>query len=308
MRGLLLYFSALLFAFTTCATGEIKKEQAGSTDFNSYWYNGEAELSSYSIEQARYGELHKGDAVLIFVTEDFWRKKQVKKESDQLNKEDESTSVLKLNYLKKFKTGIYDYSLMSSVFQPVDISEKMTPLKISGSVQDWCGQVFYQFNAKKNNLEYQSRSYFEKEGDENKTLDAAFLEDQIWNIIRIDPSKLPIGKTMMIPSGFYCRLMHKDVKAYEANTSIIPNHPEAGFSTYMISFPELERTVEFNFDSSFPYLIESWSEKYKSGWGSKRNELTTTAKRVNTIRSAYWEKNSNEHLPLRKELFNQLSP
>ena len=35
-------------------------------EFNAYWYAGKAEITSYSLQQARYGELRDGHAVLIF--------------------------------------------------------------------------------------------------------------------------------------------------------------------------------------------------------------------------------------------------
>jgi hypothetical protein len=35
------------------------------TDFEKYWFNGEAELSSFQLTQARYGELREGKAVMI---------------------------------------------------------------------------------------------------------------------------------------------------------------------------------------------------------------------------------------------------
>lgn len=273
-------------------------------DFNKYWYSGVAELSSYQLKQARYGEIHEGKAVMIFVTEDFWQNKQVKNEGGEPESKDNSISILKLNFLKKFTTGLYDYSLMNSVFQPVDLNEFPNALKISGSVQDWCGHVYYQFNLKKNQYHVESRSYFEKEGDVDLTIPVTYLEDQIWNLIRLNPAKLPVGNINIIPSGFYARLMHKEIKGYSANTSVINNAPENGFKTYMISYPELNRDIEIVFSSTFPYIIESWSEKYTSGWGSKARVLTSSAKRIRTIQSPYWEKNSVLDANLREELFD----
>ena len=49
-----------------------------SKDFYDYWYGGKAEISSYKLEQARYGEMREGSAVLVFVTEDFLPDEQVK--------------------------------------------------------------------------------------------------------------------------------------------------------------------------------------------------------------------------------------
>ena len=88
-------------------------------NFNSYWYQGKAELTSYNLEQARYGEMREGQAVLIFVTEDFSKSKQVKLDNPGAAGDD-AEKVLKLNMTKKFDTGLYPYSMMSSVFTPVN--------------------------------------------------------------------------------------------------------------------------------------------------------------------------------------------
>ena len=47
------------------------KEKQLSQEFKGYWYAGKAEVSSYKLEQARYGEIREGNAVLVYVTEDF---------------------------------------------------------------------------------------------------------------------------------------------------------------------------------------------------------------------------------------------
>ncbi|MEX0361456.1 MAG: septum formation inhibitor Maf, partial [Allomuricauda sp.] len=54
-----------------------KPKKKLSEDFKSYWYAGNAEITSYKLEQARYGELRDGTAVLIYVTEPFLPEKQV---------------------------------------------------------------------------------------------------------------------------------------------------------------------------------------------------------------------------------------
>ena len=67
--------------------------------FNSYWYSGKAEMNSYDLEQFRYNDHHEGEAVLIFVTEDFLKDKHVKYErGDKSN----SDVVLKLNRQRRF--------------------------------------------------------------------------------------------------------------------------------------------------------------------------------------------------------------
>ena len=44
-------------------------------ELKTYWYNSEAEITSYNLKQARYGEIHEGKAALIFVTEPFSKKR-----------------------------------------------------------------------------------------------------------------------------------------------------------------------------------------------------------------------------------------
>lgn len=42
-----------------------------SKEFKSYWYNNEAEITSYKLDQARYGEMRSGTAVLIYAPNPF---------------------------------------------------------------------------------------------------------------------------------------------------------------------------------------------------------------------------------------------
>jgi len=55
------------------------------------------------LEQARYGEIHKGRAVTIFVTEPFSKSKQVKLD-DYKAAGDDRANVMKLNMTKNFNT------------------------------------------------------------------------------------------------------------------------------------------------------------------------------------------------------------
>ena len=64
------------------------QEIINSEEFKNYWYAGKAEITSYKLEQARYGELHSGYAVLVYVTEDFSVSKHVKLDNPGQNVED----------------------------------------------------------------------------------------------------------------------------------------------------------------------------------------------------------------------------
>ena len=111
--------------------------------FKDYWYQGLAEITAYRLEQARYGEIRQGHASLVFVTEPFSKRKQVKLDNPSAARNDQ-IPILKLNLTKKFKTGIYPYSMMSSTFTPVQAAPNAHALKITGTSQEWCGQTFMQ--------------------------------------------------------------------------------------------------------------------------------------------------------------------
>ncbi|WP_025741713.1 hypothetical protein [Aquimarina pacifica] len=260
--------------------------------FKDYWYEGKAEISSYYLEQARYGEIRKGTAVLIYVTEDFLPKKQVKAD----NQNTRNIPVLKLNATKNFNTGIYPYAIMQSTFYPV--ADNQHALKVSSSMQEWCGHVYSQLNNREH-FEIVSHSYFENEADTKFTLDKAFLENEIWTKIRISPEELPLGTIEIIPSFEFCRLKHKEIKAYKAKASLQKNDST---TTYILEYPELKRSISITFTTSFPYEIEEWSETFTSGFGNSAKEMTTTATKTKQIKSPYWRKNSNQDEVLRKEL------
>lgn len=263
-----------------------------SEEFKKYWYAGEAEITSYKLEQARYGEIREGNSVLIYVTEPFHNQKQVKADGNN----PDNIPVLKLNSTKNYLTGIYPYSIMNSSFYPVH--DNSHAIKVSFSSQEWCGHVYAQIN-NRDDFEIRSHSYFESENDTDANLEKDILENELWNKIRINPGGLPMGNLNIIPSLEYIRLSHKELKAYEAEASLTSKN---GISSYKIKYKELDRTLEINFTSNFPYTIESWSDSFKDGYGPKAKMLTSTGTKMKSIKSPYWRKNGNEFLPLRDSL------
>lgn len=275
-----------------------EKANVMSAQFKEYWYNGKAELSSYQLHQARYGEIHEGSAVVVFVTEDFSKKKLVKL-NNTTNSGADRVPILKMNLTKKFITGLYPYSIMQSVFTPIHLSQFPKTLKTTFSSQEWCGHVFSQIELDHNSYKIIGHSYFESEGEMNIKIQPDFLEDEIWTRIRIAPTTLPTGEINVLPSLSYLRLSHEKHQVYKANTELKSNDSS---SIYTISYPELERTLTIEFSSQFPYTIQSWQEKYPSGWGENRALLTTTATLKKQIMSDYWNKNKLSDTILRNQL------
>lgn len=261
--------------------------------FNSYWYAGKAEIASYNLKQSRYGELHEGKAVLIFVTEPFSAAKHVKLDRPEANNKDKVT-VMKLNLMKKFNTGIYPYSMMLSVFTPIDDHQNSHTLKATMSAQEWCGQVYSQMNLTGNKYAVNSFSYFEQEGDQEFKIEATLLEDELWNRIRLNYKTLPTGNIKVIPGLFYTRLMHEPLEPVEASASLKIEKDEARYS---LNYPE--RTLTIVFKTKFPYKITSWEESYK---GPMDKVLTTSASLDKELFIDYWTKNRSVDSYLRDSL------
>jgi len=142
-KAMFIFSTLLLLSCGSPAGSNAVAYPAPSDEQKKYWYNGEAELTSFNLTQARYGELRTGTAMMIFVTEDFSTKKYTK--TDKAG--DETTSVLKLNFTKNFITGIYPYSIFTSSFVPFNGEERA--LKVSTSIQEWCGHVYMELIRKK---------------------------------------------------------------------------------------------------------------------------------------------------------------
>jgi hypothetical protein len=303
----LLSLSAVLMAFVSCNSStkksnpktisETKTSETSavprqiSKQFQAYWYSGKAEITSYKLEQERYGELRNGTAVNIFVTEDLLPKEQVK--ANVFSKF--NTSVLKLNQTKRFITGIYPYSIMNSTFSP--IAKKEHALKVSNSIQEWCGQRYMQLNNHKD-FEIQSHSYFEGEADQSVSLKKTWLENELWNLIRINPEELPTGDVSIIPAFEYLQLHHKEIKPHKAFASIKQGD---SITTYTLNYPDIQRQLMLYFHSNFPYEIEKWEETNAADQNDTLR-LKTTAIKMKRIRSKYWSKTANSNAALRDSL------
>jgi hypothetical protein len=264
-----------------------------SEQFKSYWYAGKAELNSYKLQQSRYGEIRDGNAMLIFVTEDFSRNKQVK--LDGIGDADDRVGVLKLNFTKNFVTGIYPYSMMLSVFTPIHRNAERHTMKTAMSSQEWCGQVYGQLNLRGEKFEYTGHSYFEKEGEARSYLKAALLEDEIWNAIRLDEASLPTGEMDIIPGLFFTRLKHTHMIVMKAK---IGKNIKANEVEYIIEIPEQEKKVVIRYSINFPHQILGWTESFMEGG----QEMVTTATLDKSIQLDYWKKNKNEFKYLRDSL------
>jgi hypothetical protein len=285
-------------------SGEEKSSISSYTpeEIKNYWYAGKAELTRYRLEQARYGEIHSGDAVLIFVTEDFLPDKQVKHEHGP--SPGNLVNVIKLNFTRHFYTGIYPYSMMTSVFTPVETKGSGT-LKVTSSTQEWCGQTYMQLNRRGDHFEGFFHSYFQAEADRDVELDTAWLEDEVWTQIRLNPEALPAGDIAIVPGLQFLRLRHKKARVEQATATLSDlkdsQLSEKPLLVYRIEYKNLPRVLKITFEAEFPYQIIEWEEKTQSGFGEEK-WLTTRAVKTNSMVTDYWTKNSLADSTYRKIL------
>jgi hypothetical protein len=262
-----------------------------ASGFSEYWYQGKAEISSYQVTQERYGEERPAEQVMVFVTEDFSKQKQVKLDNPAAAGTDR-VPVLKLNTLRHFHTGIYDYAMMESVFTPVDAKASPYTLKTTCSIQDWCGHVFMQTNLDGNNYRMRTLSYFEAEGDTDQRVPAGLLEDELWVRLRLEPKALPQGEVSVFPSSMFTRLRHKPAAAQPATLATVSNGAE---STLVLQYLNMDRMLSIRYESAFPYRILGW-EEHDNGKLSSKGSLK--AQRL----SPYWQENGKQFDALRDSL------
>ncbi len=141
-----------------------------SKAFWKHWSDGRAEVTGYAIQESRYGHLRRGTTVLIYVTEEVDGRTWVKDDGGKVPAR-HKRAVIKLNHVQTFRTGIYPYRVMTSVFAPVNGGdagpgrERFAPTKISLSAQEWCGHVFQILRPWSHHFKSDLHSYFGGEGD-----------------------------------------------------------------------------------------------------------------------------------------------
>ena len=276
--------------------------QKNNVAVDNYWSQGKAEVNVYEVSQNRYKENHSGQLVSVFVTEDFLTDKQVKNER-YIN--ENSTWILKNIQLKKFTTGVYDYSLFNSVFTPINRNKFPKSLKVSASSQEWCGTMYTQFNLiLDTDYKVEHRSYFESEGDRVTRIKKSYLEDEVFTVLRMNPLLLPVGTVQLIPPANYIQLKHLQIKSYKAITSLISYDKKeisgSNLMQYKIVYPELNRSIHIVFENKAPYKIMGWFEKFPSSFDGKPRTTSIILKTQKML--PYWRQNSLKDKYLREEL------
>ena len=180
------------------------------------------EVDSYALVQPRYGALRDGTALLVFVTEEMSQTLRVKADPGKHPASD-LFPVLKLNAIRTFQTGIYDYKVMTSTFARTESTPAFRVEKVSFSSTEWCGQLFQEWIAGDKELRGIAHSYFDGEADAQLALDLpadGVMEDALPILLRgLRGDWLPAGASRVVPylpSSLRARLGHTRQKWGEA--------------------------------------------------------------------------------------------
>jgi hypothetical protein len=264
---------------------------AGAQDFWKHWGDGKAELDGYRLTQPRYGAPRSGMALYVFVTEDFSDSLRVKADPGKHPASD-VYPVMKLNAIRHFQTGIYDYKVMTSTF--LRVARGWPVAKVSFSSQEWCGQVWHQLLPKGGRIQGVFHSYFDGEADGTEDLDLppdGVFEDELpvilrgWNGEYLKPGE---SRTVpFLPSLMWVRLLHRPL-VWTTATITRPAKPSevavpAGrFAAYVYEVQvEGGRRLTFAVEAKPPFRLVRQT-------GPNREELALKG----SARLAYWKHNN----------------
>jgi hypothetical protein len=265
---------------------------AGAEDFWGHWGDGQAEVNGYQLTQPRYGQERVGTSVLIYVTEDFSDRLRVKADPGR-HPESQTYPVLKLNAVRDFTTGVYDYNVMTSTF--LRVSDGWPVAKVSFSSQEWCGHVWHQLIPRGDRVDGVFHSYFDGEADGKENLElpaGALFEDSLpvilrgWNGALLEPGE---SRTVpLLPSLLHSRLNHSPLAwttatiSRSADTSSV-TVPAGKFdvTTYTVEVAD-GRTFTFAIEAAAPFRLIR-----QTGPGGEELALTGSK------RMPYWKLNAN---------------
>jgi hypothetical protein len=272
--------------------------------FEAHWQDGKAELDGYRYSITRYGEPRKGTAVMVYVTEPFSTTKFVKV-NDPTKSPGDVFEALKLNFIRDFQTGIYDYNTMVSVFVR---THDLSSVKTTFSSAEWCGHVFEEMLYEPHHIADRYISYFEDESvlRRIRRFDDEVAEENLYVLLRgLRGEYLRPGarrRVHFLQGVFYRRLTHQPFIWSSALIERAPGTeavsvPAGRFETsrYTVKV-DGGRLGRFWIESAYPHRVVRWewtSTAPKSGKGWDPDEAADTGELTGSARLAYWTLNHN---------------
>jgi len=271
---------------------------ATDPEFGSHWHDGKAELDGYRLDVARYGEPRTGQAVMIFVTEPFRAGTRVKAD-DPSRAPADVFDALKLNFVRDFQTGIYDYNTMVSLFVR---SDTFAPVKLTFSSAEWCGHVYEELLVDPKRIHHRLFSYFEGEttsGDLPRPAGGMIEEELFVRLRGLRGEFMQPGEKKTVPflaGSFHRRMAHASATWTRAEIERLAapvrvQVPAGSFTTlaYVVRVAG-GREGRFHIEAAYPHRIVQWA------WTAPRGSMLGGAdagQLTGTQRLAYWQLNGN---------------
>jgi len=194
---------------------------------------------------------------------------------------------MKLNADLKFQTGVYPYSVMTSVFSPVDRyrDERFQPVKVVLTSQEWCGQVFHGLWPAPGEALENRISYFAEEGHSRRVVDVpegALYEDALLIQLREIDGPFHGGKDWrgpLVPSLWRLRKTHEDLAAVDATiTREQAERDGAPVNRFTVKAGDFTWTID----------VEREGARRILGWTTSDGDVVEL---LETARMPYWRLN-----------------
>ena len=298
--------AAAVLALGALGPSPSREPKTAEVGFDARWHDGRAELDGYRYSIVRYGQSRQGQAVMIYVTEPWSRQKRVKVEDASRNPSD-VFDVLKLNLVRDFQTGIYDYNTMVSVFVR---TQDFSPVQLTFTSAEWCGNVYAKVEFDDDAVKETLYSYFEDETGSRSlarprdgvTQDALFV---LLRGLKGEVVAPGLERRISLLSGILeSRLRHRPLEWASARISRAPTPVSLGVpagnwfnAVYYEVKVENGRTGRFWIEPDGDRRILKWT------WTeSGRGEASESGELTGTLRTAYWKENG----PGNEKLLQQL--
>jgi hypothetical protein len=224
------------------------------------------------------------------VTEEFSDTLRVKADPGR-HPDSDRFPVLKLNALRHFRTGIYDYDVMTSTFARVAAGWPLA--KVSFSSQEWCGTVYHQLLPRDGRVRGTFHSYFDGEADGADDLalpEGGVFEDQLPILLRgwlgdyLKPGEkraVPFLRSLLASRLEHQRLAWGQATVERAAQPVAVQVPAGRFAaTRWTVAVQGGPTFTYEFEAAPPYRLLRWA--------SDRGEEAVL---LRTTRLAYWKLN-----------------
>jgi hypothetical protein len=279
----------------------LRARHGPSEGFGRVWFQGDAELNGYRAVVPRYGEARNAELVLVYVTEPMNRRTWIK---DDDARGDDRVGVLKLNVSLKFTTGLYPYSVFTSVFAPYGDWGRapFTPVKITLTSQEWCGHVFHGIWPGEDRFTSQLFSYFAQEGEVRETVPTgagALYEDALLIQLRELDGAFAEGRDWrgpVVPSLWRTRRRHRPGVAEDGTiTRATTTVDGVSAHRFTLRYGGYERVFD----------VEAGGAHRMLAWRTNDGE---DVRLLRTTRLPYWQLNHNADTPRRAELGIEVPP